>query len=84
MAHDISLKKLVEKGVSKSWVGQPKVMLQVAWERGLLDLDRFYLKYFTEKTIRRYGKYNFKHKSITIAYRMLRIFLKRNYSYSLI
>ena len=30
MAHDISLNKQVEKGVSKSWVGQTKVMLQVS------------------------------------------------------
>ena len=49
MAHDISLNKSVEKGVSKSWVGQSKGMLQVAWERGLLDLDRFCVEDFTQK-----------------------------------
>ena len=49
MAHDISLKKLVEKGVSKSWVELPKGMLQFAWGRGLLDFDRFLWKIFLRK-----------------------------------
>ena len=42
MAHDISLNKLKDKGVQKLWVGQPKDMLQVTWEQGLLDLDTFW------------------------------------------
>ena len=49
MAHDTSLNKSVEKGVSNSWVGRPKGMLKVAWERGILDLDRFFMEDFTEK-----------------------------------
>ena len=49
MVHDISLKNSVHKGVSKSWVVQPKGILQVNWERGIIELDRFCMKDFTEK-----------------------------------
>ena len=49
MANDILLNKSVEKVVSKYWVGRPKGMLQVAWDPGLLDLDRFCVEDFTEK-----------------------------------
>ena len=49
LAHDISLNTPVDKGVSKSLVGKPKGMLQVAWERGILDLDRVFVEDFTEK-----------------------------------
>ena len=49
MAHDISLNKSVQKGVSKLWFFQQKVMIQFAWEKGLLDLERFSVEYFTEK-----------------------------------
>lgn len=35
--HSIPIKKTIEKGVVKTWLHQPKGMLQVAWERGLLD-----------------------------------------------
>ena len=46
---DIPLKKSVEKGVTKTWVGTPKGMLQIAWERGLLDLDSFCVEDFSDK-----------------------------------
>ena len=46
---DIPLKKSIEKGVTKTWVGTPKGMLQTAWEWGLLDLDSFCVEDFSEK-----------------------------------
>ena len=49
MAHKISLNKSVDTGVSKSWVGRPKVMIQVAWERGILDLDICCVEDFIKK-----------------------------------
>ena len=49
MVNDVSLNKSVEKGASKSWFGRTKVMLQVTWEWGLLDLDIFCMEDFTEK-----------------------------------
>ena len=47
--HNIAVKKIVEKGVAKSWVGKSKGMLQIAWERGLLNLDSYYVEDFSEK-----------------------------------
>jgi len=37
--YGIATKKTVHKGVTECWVGKPKGMLQIAYERGLLDLE---------------------------------------------
>ena len=36
------------KGIVDSWIGKPKGMLQIAYERGLLDLDNFCVEDFKE------------------------------------
>jgi hypothetical protein len=47
--HGIPVNKTVEKGVAKTWLDQPKGMLQVAWERGLLDFDSYCVEDFSVK-----------------------------------
>ena len=47
--HGKPLNKTVEKGVAKTWLHQPKGMLQVAWERGLLDFDSYCVEDFSVK-----------------------------------
>ena len=36
--YNIPLNKTVKKGVTETWVVKPKGVLQLAYERGLLDL----------------------------------------------
>ena len=49
ITHKIAIKKSVEKGVTESWVNKPKGLLQIAWERGLLDLESFCVEDFSTK-----------------------------------
>lgn len=49
MKYDILVKKSVVKGVTETWVGAPKGMLQVAFERGLLDLEKYCVGDFSSK-----------------------------------
>ena len=44
--NSIDIKKTITDGVTSSWVGKPKGMLQVAYERGLLDLENFMCRRF--------------------------------------
>jgi len=39
--HDIPITKVKRKGRVESWVGKPKGMYDIAFERGLLDLDTY-------------------------------------------
>ena len=47
--YNIPLNKTVKKGVTETWVGKPKGMLQLAYERSLLDLDNVCIADFSEK-----------------------------------
>ena len=47
--YEIPLTKTVKKGVTERWVGKPKGMLQLAYERGLLDLENICISDFSEK-----------------------------------
>ena len=47
--YGIATKKIILKGVIETWVGKPKGMLKVTFEHSLLDLDKFYIAYFSEK-----------------------------------
>ena len=80
--HDISLNKSVEKGVSESWVGRPKGMLQVAWEKGLLELDIFYEEDFTEKGLLDGMGNMISNTSLSQFITKCSEFLKKNPSYS--
>ena len=48
---NIDTTKKIETNVTPSWVGKPKGMFDIAYERGLLDLDKFCVEDFTEKGI---------------------------------
>lgn len=39
--YNIATTKKVMTNVTETWVGKPKGKLQVAWERGLLNLDKY-------------------------------------------
>ena len=45
----ISLTKTIQTNVTPTWVGKPKGMFDIAYERGLLDLTKFCVEDFTEK-----------------------------------
>ena len=47
--YGIELTKIVPAHISETWVGKPKGMLQIAWERGLLDLNRYCVEDFSDK-----------------------------------
>ncbi len=47
--YDISIKKDVDTNVTETWVDKPKGKLQVAWERGLLNLEKYCIEDFSEK-----------------------------------
>ena len=49
--NNINIKKTITDGVTPSWVGKPKGMIQVAYERGLLDLENYCVEDFTIKGI---------------------------------
>ena len=46
---NITTKKTVEKGVTETWVGNPKGMLQVAYEQVQLNLEKYSISAFKEK-----------------------------------
>ena len=47
--HDIPITKVKRKGGVESWVGKPKGMYDIAFERGLLDLDTYCVEDYTVK-----------------------------------
>jgi hypothetical protein len=47
--YGIELTKTIPAHISESWVGKPKGMLQIAWERGLLDLNQYCIEDFSGK-----------------------------------
>ena len=47
--YNIATTKKVMTNVTETWVGKPKGKLQVAWERGLLNLDKYCVEDYNEK-----------------------------------
>ena len=47
--YQIEVMKNIDKNVTESWVGKPKGKLQIAWERGLLDLFKYCIDDYSEK-----------------------------------
>lgn len=47
--YDIPIKKTVETQVSEGWVGKAKGKLQIAFERGLLNLEKYCVEEFSDK-----------------------------------
>ena len=47
--YNILTTRTVQKNITETWVGKPKGKLQVAYERGLLDLNRFCVEDFSDK-----------------------------------
>ena len=47
--YNIPLNKTVKKGVTETWIGKPKGMLQLAYEQGLLDLENVCIGDVSEK-----------------------------------
>ena len=47
----IPVTKEVEEGGTKSWIGKPKGMLQIAYKRGLLNLHKYNVEDFSKNGI---------------------------------
>ena len=47
--YNILTTRTVQKNITETWVGKQKGKLQVAYECGLLDLNRFCVEDFSEK-----------------------------------
>ena len=47
--YSIELSKTIPSHILESWVGKPKGKLQIAWERGLLNLNEYCFEDFSEK-----------------------------------
>ena len=71
--YGIKLSKTVPAHISESWVGKPKGKLQIAWERGLLNLNEYCIEDCSEK-VRQLWECDWGDESQQLTWKMHRFF----------